>query len=576
MLKIKSFIIILAICFAAGNFLFAADEFVCGTTEGMVVQSVPRIGQVAAIVIYSCDYDASTYDLPDWYDDICDTNYQYSIPNYFKDISFGNHILTMTPYGRNDTECFVSNVKIDIDAFVQKAYFDDVMAQADAIIDFAEFDNDGPDGIPNSGDDDGYVDFLFFVVVNHGYGRGVVSAYNYTTEDDAAGGGKIKISSSKSNRNITGARLSAELILSHEYGHALGLPDLDHSGSLKYNHYAIGGFGLMVNSNGFDDRQGCINPWFRSSGSHNWQLGWIDPIMVSTLINHQIKDFQTEQELYLLPSFDADQYFCLTNHLQISGWELYWPGKGLLIWHVNKKGSTSDRRRKPIDIEAAHGLYVWNFSDTINTFQPDPETGSDSLDVRGVYEYRHHGSASCYFKEEYNENFDNNSNPSSKLYQYSSPYAQNIISHVAVKNIHNHPSMNNVIIADLSSNYWSNDISSNEIWSGQIYVGDDITVLSGVTLTIELGTTIKFASGTELKINGTLNAQGSSANPITFTSANASPAAGDWNWIKFDSGTGTLEYCNIEYARFGLWFYGAASDPTVENCTVENCSYYGA
>ena len=35
--------------------------------------------------------------------------------------------------------------------------------QADVLVDFGEFDNDGPDGLPNSGDDDGIVDTVFFV-----------------------------------------------------------------------------------------------------------------------------------------------------------------------------------------------------------------------------------------------------------------------------------------------------------------------------------------------------------------------------------------------------------------------------
>src|SRR6185369_12458609 len=29
--------------------------------------------------------------------------------------------------------------------------------------DWGQFDNDGPDGVPNSGDDDGYVDFVAFI-----------------------------------------------------------------------------------------------------------------------------------------------------------------------------------------------------------------------------------------------------------------------------------------------------------------------------------------------------------------------------------------------------------------------------
>ncbi len=40
---------------------------------------------------------------------------------------------------------------------------EDAVAAADPLVDFSQFDNDGPDGIPDSGDDDGVVDALFVV-----------------------------------------------------------------------------------------------------------------------------------------------------------------------------------------------------------------------------------------------------------------------------------------------------------------------------------------------------------------------------------------------------------------------------
>jgi len=70
---------------------------ICLTEPEEIIQSVPKKGSVHAIVIYVCGNNATTYQLPEWYDDICDTNYQRSIPNYFKDMSFGQHMLTMTP-----------------------------------------------------------------------------------------------------------------------------------------------------------------------------------------------------------------------------------------------------------------------------------------------------------------------------------------------------------------------------------------------------------------------------------------------------------------------------------------------
>jgi hypothetical protein len=41
--------------------------------------------------------------------------------------------------------------------------FKESFTKADADVDFGQFDNDGPDGSPNSGDDDGYVDTVLLV-----------------------------------------------------------------------------------------------------------------------------------------------------------------------------------------------------------------------------------------------------------------------------------------------------------------------------------------------------------------------------------------------------------------------------
>jgi hypothetical protein len=90
-----------------------------------------------------------------------------------------------------------------------------------------------------------------------------------------------------------------------------------------------------------------------------------------------------------------------------------------------------------------------------------------------------------------------------------------------------------------------------------------LDVPSGVTLTIEPGTVIKGSSGSDLIVEGTLNAVGTSTNPIVFTSDNdnsvggptgtGSPATGDWNGI---AGTTTssisLENALLEYATTAI------------------------
>ena len=85
---------------------------------------------------------------------------------------------------------------------------------------------------------------------------------------------------------------------------------------------------------------------------------------------------------------------------------------------------------------------------------------------------------------------------------------------------------------------------------------NDVTIAVGEVFNLEPGITLKFASNTGFIVNGTLNANNGnpSSNRITFTSASSTPQKGDWNWIKFDnsSGTSTLEYCDIEYAKRGI------------------------
>ena len=103
----------------------------------------------------------------------------------------------------------------------------------------------------------------------------------------------------------------------------------------------------------------------------------------------------------------------------------------------------------------------------------------------------------------------------------------------------------------------SGTINTNTTWTADnIYTIDGILVVEGATLTIEPGTVIKFTENSELDVGysqsgSAIIANGTVDNPIIFTSAAATPSAGDWYGIWLYSGTSgvtSFRYCTIQYA----------------------------
>jgi parallel beta-helix repeat protein len=122
---------------------------------------------------------------------------------------------------------------------------------------------------------------------------------------------------------------------------------------------------------------------------------------------------------------------------------------------------------------------------------------------------------------------------------------------------------------------------------GEIYVENP----TGAKLTIQAGTTLKFTQGAMLLVAydgfGTLIAQGTSENKITFTSAAGAgyENPGDWDGIWFYSGTGAqsiMDYCNISYGGGYSEYSGnlfiedaAVGVPTITNCYISDSESYG-
>ena len=95
----------------------------------------------------------------------------------------------------------------------------------------------------------------------------------------------------------------------------------------------------------------------------------------------------------------------------------------------------------------------------------------------------------------------------------------------------------------------SGTISADETWcaaDSPHQMTGDVTVAPGVTLTVEPGAVVKGATTVELNVQGHLEAIGTAAQPITFTSS-VDTAYNQWSGLVFEGGTGELDYATVRY-----------------------------
>ena len=238
----------------------------------------------------------------------------------------------------------------------------EALRAADLELDFSQFDNDGADGIPDSGDDDGFVDFVAIVYAlpcRSNQRAGAIWPHRaamapFETSDIAHNGNRIKVADYVILPAVDQPSCGAMHIgvLAHETGHALGLPDLyDYDGSSQ----GIGAWGLMgTGSHGTRYSPAHLSAWEKE------QLGWVRVSWVKS--NTPISAPAVEREpmvyRYDLPS-GSGEYLLFENRQKI-GSDKFLPGHGLLAWRVDPERAelgawNTDERRAAVALIQADG-----------------------------------------------------------------------------------------------------------------------------------------------------------------------------------------------------------------------------
>lgn len=265
----------------------------------------------------------------------------YSLASYYTAVSGGKFTVagTVTPWMK------LSKPRSAYGPTIQ-SFIHDALVRADSTVDWRQFDNDGPDGIPNSGDDDGYVDLAVVVhpfadgvcgtganfgPVGTGWRVSVSGAFGgqpFVSRQIGANGQPIKVEDFvlAGSMDCSGSGPAPVNITAHEMGHAVGLPDLydlDHS-SYGVGSWDVMGYGLYLT----DGHPGMMSAWTRA------RLGWMSVATVTSNAHIAIPAAESSAVAYRIDIPGTHEYLLLENRQHI-GPDAGLPGTGLLVWHVD-------------------------------------------------------------------------------------------------------------------------------------------------------------------------------------------------------------------------------------------------
>jgi len=212
-------------------------------------------------------------------------------------------------------------------------------------------------------DNDGYVDALNLIHQGPGAEEGDQSniwSHKWSLGNLAVEYDGVIISSYTMNPEIQNGNIVAIGVLAHEFGHALGLPDLydtDYSstGAGKLALMASGSWGTSGNS-----------PWYPAAmiGWCKNRLGWVN---VEELTEDQeqvsVQQSYSNNTIYRVNHSQVSSEYWLIENRQKVGTDTLTPTPGLTIWHIsddiaNGWGPNNNEPYYGVGLEQADGMFA--------------------------------------------------------------------------------------------------------------------------------------------------------------------------------------------------------------------------
>jgi len=248
---------------------------------------------------------------------------------------------------------------------------------------WGQFDNDGPDGVPNSGDDDGVVDFVTFLHPTVDGACGTTGVWSHRFQVRFWNGGSPYVTKTP-RRDASGQPIPGEFIrvddytiqsqlggntacladqimpigtISHETGHAFGLPDLYDTDPSSRTE-GIGEWGLMGSGN--------FSRAYSPSSYEAWsltELGWVTlkELTANGLVETQAR--QISDTVFLARTPVGSEYFLIENRqavesdtAQMNQSYVKRKAPGLLVWFIDEVRIATGRPGNRVNTGPVQGV----------------------------------------------------------------------------------------------------------------------------------------------------------------------------------------------------------------------------